>query len=458
MEQLKKEIKDYQTLIKTMEDGSVDVGTATINDLKRKEFELKKKAVLSIHKNKIYSMVINDRGKERIKWQTNYNGKKSKKFNTEEELIDFLYNLYFDSSYTTDYSFKNIFEMSLKDREFRNTLSSETVKRYKYDYNAFLTDLNDVDIRTVETKDLDDYLLNLADLFRKENRTEKFANIKTLLNMVFDYAIENKMIIHSPVPKGTRTYKKKIASRKPTPQEKAFQPNEVELIRNKCLERIKRYEYDINAYAILFSSYSGVREGEIPSLKWSDIDFNTREIHIHSQQLKKNGKLYYEPSTKDEKGISNDGRYFPMYNSIYSLLMELKNKQEKLGIQSEYVFARKDGRWLHKDTYASSLRKLCQGDPTKGTTGLGLKLCNNHAFRIALNSYVFIPKGIDVMERAKLLGHSPKVNAENYSFSEADKHLERLRYVLDDADPCRPNIIEFEAKRKSLETTNFKAL
>lgn len=153
-----------------------------------------------------------------------------------------------------------------------------------------------------------------------------------------------------------------------------------------------------STYAILFSSESGVREGEIPSLKWSDI--TDRAIHIHSQQNDeiRDGKkvYYYNPTTKNEKGVSHNGRFIPITSAIRKILDELKSKQEALGIESEWVFCKANGDWITTVAYYEALYKVCHK--------LGLKLSNNHAFRMALNSYVYVPMGLPVTERAKLLG------------------------------------------------------
>ena len=60
----------------------------------------------------------------------------------------------------------------------------------------------------------------------------------------------------------------KLKEKKVLQVHKAYQPNEIELIRTHLWKRVQTLKYDINGYAILFSSETGVREGEIPSLKW----------------------------------------------------------------------------------------------------------------------------------------------------------------------------------------------
>ena len=64
------------------------------------------------------------------------------------------------------------------------------------------------------------------------------------------------------------------------------------------------------------------------------------------------------------------------------------------------------------------------------------------------NSYVLIPKGIQVTNRARLLGHSPEVNLKNYSFADYD-YCETALAALD-SDQVTPGdtrkIVKFELK------------
>lgn len=54
---------------------------------------------------------------------------------------------------------------------------------------------------------------------------------------------------------------------------------------------------------------------------------------------------------------------------------------------------------------------------------LGLKRTNNHAIRMYFNSYVLIPKGFNVSERAQYLGHSEEVNLKHYTFVDEKETL-----------------------------------
>nr|MCR5311683.1 site-specific integrase [Lachnospiraceae bacterium] len=179
--------------------------------------------------------------------------------------------------------------------------------------------------------------------------------------------------------------------------------------------------------------------------KWSDIE--ERSIHIHSQQLARKvrgGKEYYlVPYTKNEKGESEDGRDYPLTRKLKELLLEIRNKQRTLGIDSEFIFCHEDGDWIKTDAYITFLRRLCQSK--------GFKVTNNHALRMSLNSNVLIPMGISPADRAAMLGHSIETNLKYYSFAQKG-YIDSVRAILDSADeqgtPGDPtNLIFFEKQK-----------
>ena len=88
---------------------------------------------------------------------------------------------------------------------------------------------------------------------------------------------------------------------------------------------------------------------------------------------------------------SDDKQVLKHLTEMGEHLKELKAKQKALGINSEWVFCKEDGTWTTTAAYYEALYKV--------THKLGLKLSNNHAFRMALNSYVYVPMGLPVTER-----------------------------------------------------------
>ena len=182
----------------------------------------------------------------------------------------------------------------------------------------------------------------------KSQRPKKkaFMSYKGVLNLVFGYAFNEGLISVNPVSYiKNSVYYKSCDIQPAKPEDKILTEEEIQRVRDTVCARMKqeRYKaYFINGYAILLAIETGMRAAEICSLRWDDI---STCIHIHSQQLNRKceGKkctkeYYYANWTKDEKGIPNGGRKYPVTNSIKAILDELLELQRSLGIHSKYVF------------------------------------------------------------------------------------------------------------------------
>ena len=376
-----------------------------------------------------------------------------------DKLMDKLYNYYADG--LLDFSVESVFKAALEEKVVTENPKPRTIEKNKGDFKRFISeDFAKKDIRTISEVDLKKFIQTWVTETHPKQKT--FLSFKGILNLIFEYAYMHKIIVENPVSYvKNRPYMKSCDTSKAKSEEKIFSPEEIQMLKDEVRRRIdsglKRFgDYYINGYAMLFAIETGVRVGELCALKWEDVKDNY--IHIHAQQLFQNvdGKkeVYYAPYTKNEKGISEDGRQFPLTNAIESLLNEIKAKQEKLGIESEFIFCNKDGRWIIEEAYTSFLRRLCRSK--------GLTITNNHAFRMSLNSNVLIPMGITVADRAAMLGHSIETNLKYYSFAQKD-YLEDVKAKLDamgsttQGTPSgHPKIVPF-AKKESLEHLNYQA-
>ena len=196
-----------------------------------------------------------------------------------------------------------------------------------------------------------------------------------------------------------------------------------------------------------FAVQTGVRVGELCALKWEDIDFNALTIHIHRQQLLSiddgHVSYYIADHTKNEKGVSQDGRMFPMTDELFRLLEETLQVQHAAGIRSEFVFCRNNGKAMTIHAYTRFLRRICER--------LGFRITSNHAFRMALNSNVLIPNGIPETDRARLLGHSVQTNLSYYSYANRD-YLEAARDKLNAASDQKGSV---SAKKEVFQVIDF---
>lgn len=417
------------SLSKQTADGTIStVGTAYYKEMQKNRFNLIEELVLSVHTNTIQTGTITKNGKPKTYYQTRVKGLKSPpRCYSYENLIEKLYNYYFDNKKLMDYSFKAIFDIALDEKIRTEGPKEKTIRDYHSSYKAFISsDFGNRDIRQITPSELKEYILTTT---KALNLTKKrFYKFKGILNLVFNFASnpEHLIIPRNITPTNNAYFKKNLHISVYKPEDKAFTMDDINRIRSYLWNRVSKLKYDVNGYAILFSSHTGVRQAEIPSLKWEDI--KEQLIHIHSQQNDeiRDGKkyYYYNPTTKNERGESNDGRYIPLTHEVSRILDELRAKQQSLGIDSEWVFCKEDGNWITTASYYESLYKLC-------TEKLKLKLSNNHAFRIALNSYVLIPMGLDAPERARILGHSVETNLKHYTFSREKEYLNEIRVIWD---------------------------
>lgn len=404
--------------------GTITGVDIVIDELGKKEFQLKEALVLAVHTHKITEMEITKHGKLTKCWQTRTNNKIRPRCYSYEKLIEKLFALYFGKEVLSDYSFKSLFIAALNEKIATENPKSKTIKDYWNSYHAFITDeFGAKDIRRITPSEIKIYIQEVTQ--RLKPTLKRFYKFKGILNLVFRFSTdaEHRYIEINPVPELNYAYMKNCTSTSNKPEDKAFQPEEVELIRTTLWKRVSLLKYDVNGYAILFASETGCREGEIPAIKWTDI--SEKCIHIHAQQndhiVDGHKEYYYNPTTKNERGISTEGREIPMTDAIRSILSELRAKQKSLGISSEWVFAKENSEWITTAGYSKALYRLCKK--------LGLKLSNNHAFRMSLNSYVYIPAGLNETTRAAILGHSVETNLRRYSFTKSE-YLDEVTEVL----------------------------
>ena len=382
---------------------------------------------------------------------------------TEEDLINKLY-LYYGG--IEDFSFRAIFEKALEQHQQDADNSKNTLARTKKDYKRFISDeFGEKDIREIKSSDIDAYIFQYLKNYETENHksctTQVLYALKGLFNLVFRYATsgDTPIISANPVPQDNTKYLKHTQTPHENPEKKAFQPDDIEKIKELCWQRAKHnnnYVCSINALAVLLSIETGMRTAELCALQWSDI--SDKNIHIHAQILtedEKESNYYYAGWTKNEKGHSRGGRRFPITNNIREIIEEITNQVTKHNVKSDYLFARKNGTFMTPQTYKEVLRKI--------TKEVGTAKTNNHAFRIALNSYVLIPRGITAPERARLLGHSVEVNLKHYTYALANANDE-IREILNGTETSghpintsqSPNIIDFQAKKETLKAAKLK--
>ena len=107
--------------------------------------------------------------------------------------------------------------------------------------------------------------------------------------------------------------------------------SEVQIFTLQEQQQLENALSEENDIGILICLYTGLRIGEVCALKWSDVDFESKLIHIRGTQARLNGKLTItEPKSKASK------RTIPIPDILFDRLKKHKNS-------SEFVLSNKGG-------------------------------------------------------------------------------------------------------------------
>lgn len=172
---------------------------------------------------------------------------------------------------------------------------------------------------------------------------------KATMSAMFSDACENGLITANPVTKSVKCPKK------PDKNTKVLTLDEQE----KFLTAVRE---SINYNHFLFILQTGVRSSELRGLKWDDIDFQNRIIHIRRNVIHNSANNRF---ITGELKTSSGQRDIPMTQTAYGLLVGMKHRQTSRQQKvisfefSDHVFLNRNGRLSPNSNYDSCLEKIC---------------------------------------------------------------------------------------------------
>lgn len=301
---------------------------------------------------------------KRGRWKTRIgNPRKDIERTSRDALIDLLYKYYNDlEGESADLS--TAFEWYIERKSLRGRLQSTLDRNravfLKYTPATLLkgpaADLNVDEIRDALNKKLDE----MAECLKRKPKLPEFRCYLQILSGIYDLLLEKKIILFNPIVSiKAEDFCTRTDSSKKQADEKTFSPEQIKVL----LKEAKAYRPNPRAFAVCASANSGLRAGELPCLKWSDI--KDGYVHIYLQQrLLTNGntRIGFETvdCTKNEKGVSRGGRRIPITEDMQILLDDIKKHQSSIGLQTDWVFCDDDGSPITKTSYELFLRRRCK--------------------------------------------------------------------------------------------------
>lgn len=273
---------------------------------------------------------------------------------------------------------------------------------YKWTYetnviNYFIPYFNKASIIAIRQTDIQEYFNKHTDLSITTLKRQK-----TILYDIFDTAIDNDYCSKNPVKHIV------IKSTKAEFEKKWYNREQAEMLSLKALSDKTKYANVV--YLIL---NLGLRRGEILGLKWSDIDFDNKILHV---------RRAIEPDTT---GMPQDGevksksslREIPL-NDNQTLFFKSLDKQ------SEFVLA---GKTKFGYTSIYGFDKGYKLYMEKVTKELNLPYLTPHELRHTYGT-VLREKGLDLYSIARLMGHSDtKVTEKHYIGNDIEVLRNRLK-------------------------------
>ena len=199
---------------------------------------------------------------------------------------------------------------------------------------------------------------------------------------------------------------------------------------SKLMEVLKQ---DRMGTAVIFSLLTGVRRGELLSLKWSDIALEKRLVYI--RRTVNRVKNYDNEGNKTKLVISDtktpkSRRVIPIINYLYELLKEHRAVQDKekalageIYEDNDFVFATEIGRLIDPGNFNRTFTRM--------TKRAGIEHANPHALRHTFATRS-LEAGIDLKTEQELMGHSSmSVTSDVYTHVMIERKIGEMNKLND---------------------------
>lgn len=323
--------------------------------------------------------------------------KKKKRIDIENEVIDYW-------SEKVLNSFKDRFIIWIS-RQEKCGRTDNTISKYESDYKRFFQGdkIESMSIQDISDEDIAEFIQRLL-----ERKNIPYRALKAMfgyMNGVFEKALMDKVIEINPCKYvDLPIFKQHCKEPRPkSAKERTVSNEEKKAIIKKLNANHQKEHISIAGYAVELSLYTGMRVGELSGLKWEDINYEEQSITIcRSEKYNRKNNEFYISTTKNDKV-----RTFPLTSEIKDVLDRVKKEEIKRCFLTEFVFSDVDGR-VHARKISECIRNMTMTKEFEHTKSI-------HAIRRTLNSNLR-SNGVPVTVAAALLGHTERVNEENYTY------------------------------------------
>lgn len=224
--------------------------------------------------------------------------------NLEDLKYKIIHQIYFRESSVT---FDAWFEIWLNEYK-KPSVKAGTVEVYQNGYHAYIQNaFGRKQLRDIRTDHIQAFYNQMAQLY--SHNTLEIC--RAILNGAFMQAVRNELIQKNPVSNAVlpRNNKKKSMNVMTEHEQKLF----LTYAKDSCFYPI--YELALS---------TGMRNGELRGLQWTDVDFSKKIIHITHTLVYRNKQYFF-----DSPKTASSERDIPMLNNVYALLKQQQQLQRK---------------------------------------------------------------------------------------------------------------------------------
>lgn len=321
-----------------------------LEDLQAQVADMQNKKLLEKHEYKI------SQGKDGY-WRTylpdDFKPKRRRqlKYKNKEDLEKVLIKFYKQKA--DNPTFKEIFNQWIQEKSDYKEICAGTITKYKNDYIRFCSEKPIEKIRIGNLTEEDLYIFIKTSIVDMELTAKAYSGLRLILRGMLKYAKRKHYTeisayeFFGDLDIGKNVFKKKIKDK----SLQVFTDNEAKMIVAYIAENPT-----IRNLGILLVLQSGVRVGELASLKRGDINFQTKTLHIQRTEItykdQKTNKSVNE--VREYPKNENADRYIILPDTAITTL----RKVLQLNAFGEYLFE-EDKKRIRENAFNRRLTRIC---------------------------------------------------------------------------------------------------
>ena len=196
---------------------------------------------------------------------------------------------------------------------------------------------------------------------------------------------------------------------------------EIQILSNKEKQKLEKYcieQNSLKSLGILICLNTGLRVGEVCALRWKNVDFETRRIHVE----KTIERIYSKEENKtiviiDTPKSITSVRTIPINSKLYNILKQIRGKSKK----TDFVLTGSSEHYVEPRNYQYHFKEILKRNKVKKYKFHTLR----HTF--ATNC---IEAGMDIKSLSEILGHADVSITLNIYVHSSDKakrkYLEKI--------------------------------